>query len=53
MKFTLDENLGNRGAELLRRAGHQVALPNIEGADGAKIDSNLPPSWRTVFSTGY
>ena len=35
MKFKLDENLGNRGAELLRSAGHQVATVFEQHLNGA------------------
>ena len=35
MKFKLDENLGNRGAELLRSAGHQVATVYEQHLNGA------------------
>ena len=35
MKFKLDENLGNRGAELLRNAGHQVSTVYEQQLSGA------------------
>jgi len=35
MKFKLDENLGNRGAELLRNAGHQVSTVFEQSLTGA------------------
>ena len=35
MKFKLDENLGNRGAELLRSAGHRVATVYEQHLNGA------------------
>ena len=35
MRFKLDENLGNRGAELLRHAGHEVATVFEQHLNGA------------------
>ena len=35
MKFKLDENQGNRGAELLRSAGHQVVTVYEQHLNGA------------------
>ena len=35
MRFKLDENLGNRGVELLREAGHQVATVFEQHLNGA------------------
>ena len=35
MKFKLDENLGNQGAELLRNAGHQVSTVFEQHLNGA------------------
>jgi predicted nuclease of predicted toxin-antitoxin system len=35
MRFKLDENLGNRGAELLRSAGHNVATAFEQHLNGA------------------
>ena len=35
MRFKLDENLGNRGAELLRNAGHEVATVFEQHLNGA------------------
>ncbi len=36
MKFKLDENIGRRGLELLRRAGHDVVTVRDEGLAGAQ-----------------
>lgn len=35
MKFKLDENIGRRGQELLRGAGHDVATVREHGLQGA------------------
>jgi hypothetical protein len=35
MKFKLDENIGRRGVELLRDAGHEVATVRVEDLAGA------------------
>ena len=35
MRFKLDENLGNRGAKLLRQAGHQVSTVFEQHLSGA------------------
>lgn len=40
MKFTLDENIGEHGAALLRAAGHDVAIVNAHNLDGI-TDENL------------
>jgi hypothetical protein len=40
MKLKLDENLGNRGAELFRQAGHDVATVPGQGLSGTS-DENL------------
>lgn len=38
MKIELDENLGNRGADVLRAAGHDVATVVEEGLSSASDD---------------
>ena len=40
MKLKLDENIGDRGAELLRAAGHDVATVRAQGLGGT-TDENL------------
>ncbi len=35
MKLKLDENLGQRGAELLRQAGHDIATVSAQGLQSA------------------
>lgn len=39
MKFKLDENLGRRGLELLKAAGHDVMTVREQGLGGASDDS--------------
>ena len=45
MKLKLDENLGNRGAELFRQAGHDVATVHEEGL-GSCTDPTLVETCR-------
>ena len=40
MRLKLDENLGSRGAELFRKAGHAVATVSDQGLCGT-IDRDL------------
>jgi len=40
MKLKLDENIGDRGAELLRAVGHDVATVRAQGLGGT-TDENL------------
>jgi predicted nuclease of predicted toxin-antitoxin system len=53
VKFKLDENLGNRGAELLRNAGHQVSTvfeQHLTGADDSTVVSVCTEEGRCLIT---
>ena len=56
MKFKLDENIGRRGLELLRAAGHDVVTVRDEGLAGARdeqIFSVAASEGRAIITLDY
>ena len=56
MKFKLDENIGRRGLDLLRRAGHDVVTVRDEGLAGApdeEIFSVVVSESRALITLDY
>jgi predicted nuclease of predicted toxin-antitoxin system len=56
MRFKLDENIGRRGVELLRDAGHDVATvrdENLAGADDEVLFAVVVKEGRTLVTLDY